>query len=343
MGVKGGCEAAIHATGRFVLAMPDDHVIVKLDFKNASNCIHRDVFLGYVASRLPEIYPFCFLAYEESTSLQFGDELILSAEGVQQGDPSGPLLFYLAIQPILRSLSSYLRIGYMDDLTLGGDLESVSADVELIAAEGEAIGLELNHSKCELHLIHASGPAFPSSNITAAEPMRQDSDAAIWRFPRLTVDESCLLGAPLTRGPAMDRILYKRCTELERIVGRLNLISAQDALLILRAAYGSPKILNVLRSAPCVDHPALTRFDTLLRDAISSITNCALDEVAWVQASLPIRVGGLGIRSVVVLASSAFLASAAATSDLQTAILGEDWMTPGLCHIDSFGTLVQRL
>ena len=28
------------------------------------------------------------------------------------------------------------------------------------------------------------------------------------------------------------------------------------------------------------------------------------------------------------LASSAFLASAAATSDLQTAILGEDWMTP---------------
>ena len=99
-------------------------------------------------------------------------------------------------------------------------------------------------------------------------------------------------------------------------------------MLILRAAYGSPKILNVLRSAPCVDHPALTRFDTLLRDAISSITNCALDEVVWVQASLPIRVGGLGIRSVVVLASSAFLASAAATSDLQTAILGEDWMTP---------------
>ena len=41
------------------------------------------MFLGYVASRLPEIYPFCFLAYGESTSLQFGDELILSAEGVQ--------------------------------------------------------------------------------------------------------------------------------------------------------------------------------------------------------------------------------------------------------------------
>ena len=147
VGVKGGCEAAIHATRRFVLAIPHDHVIVKLDFKNAFNCIHRDVCSGYVVSRLPEIYPFCFLAYGESTSLQFGDERILSAEGVQQGDPIGPLLFCLAIQPILRSLSGYLRIdyNYMDDLTLGGDIDSVSADVELIAAEGEAIGLELNH------------------------------------------------------------------------------------------------------------------------------------------------------------------------------------------------------
>ena len=37
--------------------------------------------------------------------------------------------------------------------------------------------------------------------------------------------------------------------------------------------------------------------------------------------SLPIRDGGLGIRSVVVLAPSAFLASAAATLELQEAIL----------------------
>ena len=80
----------------------------------------------------------------------------------------------------------------MDDLTLGEDIDSVFADVELIAAEGKAIGLELNHSKCEL--IHASGPAFPSSNIAAAEPMRRNSDSVIWRFPRLTVDDVMSLG-----------------------------------------------------------------------------------------------------------------------------------------------------
>ena len=135
-------------------------------------------------------------------------------------------------------------------------------------------------------------------------------------------------GAPLTRGSAMNKILSDRCMKLERIVGRLNFISAEDALLTLQASYGSPKVLNVLRSAPCVDHPALTRFDALLRGAILSITNCVLDEVAWVLSKFAHTCGGLGIRSVVVLASSAFLASAAATSDLHTATLGNDWMTP---------------
>ena len=40
------------------------------------------------------------------------------------------------------------------------------------------------------------------------------------------------------------------------------------------------------------------------------------DDPAWAQATLPVQMGGLGIRSAVQLAPSAFLASAAASSDL---------------------------
>ena len=46
-----------------------------------------------------------------------------------------------------------------------------------------------------------------------------------------------------------------------------------------------------------------------------------MSDLAWIQASQQIRCGGLGVRSVEMLASSAFLASAAATLDLQSAIL----------------------
>ena len=48
-----------------------------------------------------------------------------------------------------------------------------------------------------------------------------------------------------------------------------------------------------------------------------------LDDLSWAQATLPVPRGGLGVRSVVVLAPSAFLASAAATSDLQARLLPE--------------------
>ena len=45
VGVPGGCESAVHATRRFAEHMPDDQVIVKLDFTNAFNSLHRDAML----------------------------------------------------------------------------------------------------------------------------------------------------------------------------------------------------------------------------------------------------------------------------------------------------------
>ena len=87
-------------------------------------------------------------------------------------------------------------------------------------------------------------------------------------------------------------------------------------------------ILNVIRAAPCTDHPSLVRFDATLRSGLSAVINCDLTELVWTQASLPIRDGGLGVRSVVLLAPSAFLASAAATLTLQTLILGKCAVRP---------------
>ena len=41
VGVAGGCEGAIHAARRYLETMPEDHILVKLDFSNAFNCLHR--------------------------------------------------------------------------------------------------------------------------------------------------------------------------------------------------------------------------------------------------------------------------------------------------------------
>ena len=62
----------------------------------------------------------------------------------------------------------------------------------------------------------------------------------------------------------------------------------------------------------------------LLRTAISKICNVSLSDDQWLQASLPEKSGGLGISRVSSLASSAFLASAVGTRDLQNQILRTD-------------------
>jgi hypothetical protein len=99
VGVSGGCEAAVHATRRFLANMPDNFVVVKIDFSNAFNCIRRDSVLAAVADSVPEIYRFCHLAYRHTSILQYSQQTVASEEGVQQGDPLGPLLFCLAVHP----------------------------------------------------------------------------------------------------------------------------------------------------------------------------------------------------------------------------------------------------
>jgi len=65
------------------------------------------------------------------------------------------------------------------------------------------------------------------------------------------------------------------------------------------------------------------KFDELLRESVCTITNTDLTDVQWIQASLPVRNGGLDVRRVSSLAPSAFLASAAGTRDLQDMILSK--------------------
>ena len=55
--------------------------------------------------------------------LLWGKVEIASAEGIQQGDPIGPLLFCLSIHDFVSILKSEYKVFYLDDGTIGGTLE----------------------------------------------------------------------------------------------------------------------------------------------------------------------------------------------------------------------------
>ena len=106
--------------------------------------------------------------------------------------------------------------------------------------------------------------------------------------------------------------------------------------LLLRYPLAIPKLLYLLRTSPCFLSSNLKIYDDELRATICSSFNIQLAESdpSWTQSTLPVCHGGLGIRSTMQLAPSAFLASAAASSELAHLILPANMQPPQLSYVD---------
>ena len=83
------------------------------------------------------------------------------------------------------------------------------------------------------------------------------------------------------------------------------------------------KLHYLLCTTPCFLSDLLEKYDSTLRSILSSVTNTPLlqNDKAWMQATLPVRFGCLGVSRAIQLAPSAYLSSSAATADLVSAIL----------------------
>jgi hypothetical protein len=191
-------------------------------------------------------------------------------------------------------------------------MDNVTRDVLTVTGLGPSLGLHLNSSKCEVFLADV--------NLALPHPLSE--------YTRLEADTLSLLGAPLFTGRALDEALAAHCGSFGKALERLRHLPSQSALILLRSSFGASKLSYLLRCAPCSDHPALDTLDGLMRSGLEAIVNCTMNDLQWLQATLPIRDGGLGLRRVASLASSAYLASAASTLELQAAILVAAAATP---------------
>lgn len=81
-------------------------------------------------------------------------------------------------------------------------------------------------------------------------------------------------------------------------------------LLLLRSCLGACKINHLLRTVPpelIVDQ--IATFDQGLRSTLANILRCPIGDTNWKQATLPFRLGGLGIRDTLPSATAAFISS----------------------------------
>jgi hypothetical protein len=127
---------------------------------------------------------------------------------------------------------------------------------------------------------------------------------------RLVIDSELeLLGSPiLPEGiiPHIDRKL----SQLNNLCKRVIFNSSHVAFLLLRSSIGFQRIIYLLRTAPTfLELQSLECFDQVIRDTLEKVFNLSIHEQAWQQLSLPIKSGGLGIRSCVELSLPCYISS----------------------------------
>ena len=83
--------------------------------------------------------------------------------------------------------------------------------------------------------------------------------------------------------------------------------------------------MYLLGSSPTFQHPdLLADFDDCLKSCSTDICNVSFDDIGWIQATLPIRLGGIGLRRASDLALPAYLASISASQSLISEITQPD-------------------
>ena len=263
--------------------------------------------------RLPGLSAWMESCYSCHPLLHLGKDVIHSCCGVQQGDPLGPLGFSLTLHPIVERImaevpSLALNAWYLDDGTLVGPPQGLSAALDIIERDDPSLGLHVNKSKS---LLVVPGQC-DSSNSSLA------SDIPVTR------GGFCLLGCPIGPTPYCEEVLQDRITGIRKSLAALH--DMQDTQLettLLRSCLALPKFSYILRTTPpSYIEQAARDFDVAVRETLEAIVGIPITEWSWLKASLPSSRGGINFRSASLHAPAAYLASASCSQELVGKMLG---------------------
>ena len=309
---RGGCEAIVHSANQLLQEFPDIWTL-SIDFENAFNTINRTKMLQAVRNHLPQLSAIAEACYGSTAPLlHFNGESIASCTGVQQGDPLGPLFFAITLQPVLQRIKDEvpnlkMNAWYLDDGFIAGDLQSVSMALQILEEESPLIGLRLCKDKCRITRPQVSQVAYQHVNGISISPTR----------------DLTLLGAPVGSPQFKKNHLHGKVNALRDLMNKLpSLDDPQLQLTMLRACFGLPKFyFSVRTTAPEYSLGACEEFDGHQRSAPSTLLGAPINDRTWRQSSLPISLGGLGLRSAAQHASSAYFCSLSLSAPLSRLII----------------------
>ena len=274
-----------------------------VDLSNAFNTISRESVHASLARFIPSLIPWFLATHSTPATLYIPDSPpILSREGVQQGDPLGPVFFALGIHGAIVDWTarhpSVWSSWYLDDGILWGtatDLNNALTDLQEAFA---CLGLRLNTNKSFLFSKHDT--PIPR-NLAGLAPLQLVPFSS-----GLTI-----LGSPVGAPHSILHFLHSKLLSMRDMLSSLtSLQHPQAALILLRASLGVCRITHLLRSIPPSSlGPFISDLSALLHTTLEAVLSFPLDERAWAQASLPLSLGGLGVTDPRAIAHAAYLPS----------------------------------
>ena len=148
---------------------------------------------------------------------------------------------------MVSSLKSEFRVFYLDDGTLGGTFSEVLEDLKYVEEAAKNLGLRLNHEKSELI---CKDRTTESAILSEVPSLRS-----------ICASDATLLGSSIGDVASIDSILKSKIEDLRTLGSNLSILHSHDALCLLRHAFSLPKVLYILRTAPCFRSDRITIFD----------------------------------------------------------------------------------
>ena len=189
---------------------------------------------------------------------------------------------------------------YLDDGTLAGTSCSVKIPLDLISSLGPSLGLYINFKKCEI---------FGKEDLSAfpCEITKRS------HTPHLEI-----LGAPIGDEVFCNNFVAQKQSNASFLLHQLQgFENPQVALALLRKCAAFCKMSHISRvKPPTLIKPSLSLFDDSIHHCFTECLalNLSPQSCGWKQADLSLSRGGLGLRSVAVHSTAAYLGSISSSS-----------------------------
>jgi hypothetical protein len=312
VGVPGGAEAVAHAVKAAMAADPGA-CLLTVDVANAFNSVDRNAVLAAVKQRVPCLLPYVQWAYGAATDLHVvgapeGTLPVKSSTGVRQGDPMGPFLFALALQPALEHTAEdatqqapgAVVVSFADDVSMVARPVGLRAAFEAFTVDAAVVGLGVQPLKCAI----SGGPPEAAARLAAELGVRHRPEGVT------------ICGAPVGSDEYVAGVLHERAAGIIARVEKLRRLPlAKQSQWVLLHRSLSLQMVHLMRTTPWQQlEPSIRAVEDAICSAASALFQVPAEAVnqAHEQMRLPLRHAGFGLRRVQPIeADAARLAGAA--------------------------------